>query len=550
MTGCRLEHQVIFKMNTAIGILSYNRPASLVRCLDSLFANLDASVPVAVNFDSWDPEMARIARLYPIEAINGEKQGIPFANNRLMQHFKDYDAVFLVQDDIRFLRPEWLDRYREAVAAADYLAFFDTYYPLDRNRPRHYHINYFSRRDTVSQNGVRLWQCCKSPQGAFQAISRNCIKRIGYFDIGFGRYGSEHHDYWLRACNAGFSPRSCFYDVVHSGELLKIDWSEPPSLDKDERDQAYREAEKWRRELFNRKGRGYDRVRVDDTDTADIHVLKTDSYQPEAIDEIPSGVRTDSELLKEYWCSSDRLPVLMYHSVGDTLGDPYAVHPNMFKAQMSMLADHFRFVTAAQALDIWSRKGRFSQDLAMLTFDDGYLDFMEIAPLLEKLSIPATVFVPVNWIGQENQWDRGAFTTRKHMDWNNLKEIIAFGHEVGSHTCDHTRLSRLSDTVVRQELVRSRETIQDRLGQPVQSIAYPFGSISPHQHEMVSKYYKLGFTTVNGVFDWKEGRVSVRRISINASTDLSGLLTEINNYMMQASPAEPVWRPTGRQSNP
>ncbi len=104
-------------MKPGIGVLAYNRPGSLRRCLDSLFDNLPAQVPVAVNFDLWNPEMEAIARCYPVTAIAGSRPGIPFANNRLMKFFDDRDVIFLVQDDIRFLRPEWLERYCEAVAA-------------------------------------------------------------------------------------------------------------------------------------------------------------------------------------------------------------------------------------------------------------------------------------------------------------------------------------------------------------------------------------------------------------------------------------------------
>jgi len=527
-------------MRVGIGILSYNRPASLRKCLDSLFENLVLDARVAVNFDLWNPEFEAIALQYRIDAISGQPPGISCANNRLMQFFDDYDAIFLVQDDVRFLRPDWLERYLRGLYAVPYLAFFDPYYPQDQNRPRHYHVNYFKQRRFVVREGVKFWLCCKSPQGAFQAIGRECVELVGNFDMGFGQYGIEHHDYWLRVCNAGICPAEHFYDIERSPELLSIDWAQPPSLNAEECEAASRRSKRWRRRLFEESDTGYHRVKLvapdleikvlqQSTDKAEIHL-----HERSAVD----------RLAKSLWVYSTRIPILSYHAVSNAPGDRYAVPPATFKRHLALLTEHFQFTTVSHAHAIWKGTGRFPKNLALLTFDDGYQDFLSIAPLLEELNIKATIFVPVGWVGRENTWDRAAFTRRKHLNWVELGEIIASGHEVGSHSLNHYRLTLLPAMQAIYEVIKSKAMLEDRLGGPVRAIAYPFGGVNAQIVDMVRDYYEVGFAAGGGGgFDWDTEIYTIQRITVDAGDDADGLLSRIADYMMQAPRAEPVWRP-------
>jgi len=528
-------------MRVGIGILSYNRPDSLTKCLDSLFDNLDLPAQVAVSFDLWNRDFQSIAEHYPIWAISGSQRGIPAANNRLLKFFEAYDAIFLVQDDIRFLRPEWLETYLQGLAVVPYLSFFDPYYPPDPSRPRHFKANYFKRRQQVIRDGVRLWLCHKSPQGAFQAISRACVERVGHFDPGFGTYGIEHHDYWLRTCNAGFSPAECFYDVEQSVELLKIDWKQPPSLAEEEKNAASKDSRRWRHQLFGPSGRGFQRIKVID-DKTDVIILQ----QGPTCEEMPFRRRTFSELLStDHWLYPTRIPVISYHAIDEAPGDRYAVSPHQFKAHIRELAQHLTFVTAAQAARLWKKDRRFPRGIAVLTFDDGYQDFLSIAPFLAELKIKATIFVPTGWVGRSNTWDRAAFKKRKHLGWQALCDAIAMGHEIGSHGIEHRRLTMLPPDEATQEVIESKHQLMQHLNQPVRTIAYPFGGVNGDIAQVVRMHYDAGFVAGGGgTLDWHEDPCLIRRIVVGANQDPRGLLTRIANYMTEAPLSEPVWAPT------
>jgi peptidoglycan/xylan/chitin deacetylase (PgdA/CDA1 family) len=61
------------------------------------------------------------------------------------------------------------------------------------------------------------------------------------------------------------------------------------------------------------------------------------------------------------------------------------------------------------------------------------------------------------------------------MTWNQLRELVSEGHSVQSHGWSHRVLEECSDHQLREELERSKQTIEDRLATPVDAISIPHG---------------------------------------------------------------------------
>lgn len=117
----------------------------------------------------------------------------------------------------------------------------------------------------------------------------------------------------------------------------------------------------------------------------------------------------------------DGITILMYHKVLPRhLASIYplrnlVVNVQLFKQQMSWLAENFEVVTIHDAmvrLDQRLGQGVHGQrPLACVTFDDGYRDnFEHASPVLESLGLRATFFVSTGFIEGEALWfDRAAF---------------------------------------------------------------------------------------------------------------------------------------------
>jgi peptidoglycan/xylan/chitin deacetylase (PgdA/CDA1 family) len=61
------------------------------------------------------------------------------------------------------------------------------------------------------------------------------------------------------------------------------------------------------------------------------------------------------------------------------------------------------------------------------------------------------------------------------MTWDHLRELHRRGFSIGAHTRTHVDLGTVSGDDAEQEIAGAREDLEQALGAPVQTFAYPFG---------------------------------------------------------------------------
>lgn len=174
------------------------------------------------------------------------------------------------------------------------------------------------------------------------------------------------------------------------------------------------------------------------------------------------------------------LPVLMYHSIstlgGGSLRD-LAVPPTRLAEQLDVLAGAgYRLVGLTEALDLLD-SGVRTDPLVALTFDDGYANFLDAAiPVLAETGASATLYPAVGHLGGPAQWLgpwAGAFGPL--LDWSQLTEVAAAGVEIGNHGLLHHPLDVLPPAQLRNEIMTSRDRLEQALGRPIRSFCYPHG---------------------------------------------------------------------------
>lgn len=198
--------------------------------------------------------------------------------------------------------------------------------------------------------------------------------------------------------------------------------------------------------------------------------------------------------------SKNRLvPFLMYHSISASKNakfHPFAVPPERFAEHLAYLSEHG--YTPLTVTDY--RQARAGDDSlwpeqpVVLTFDDGFGDFFTAAlPLLQRYKFPATLYVTTTFVGETARWlRRERESMRPMMTWEQIVQVDRSGIECGGHSHTHRQLDTLGETEVRDEVVRCKDLLQEHLGHPVMSFAYPFGCSTP----MVRKQVLLaGYTS-------------------------------------------------------
>jgi peptidoglycan/xylan/chitin deacetylase (PgdA/CDA1 family) len=173
--------------------------------------------------------------------------------------------------------------------------------------------------------------------------------------------------------------------------------------------------------------------------------------------------------------------ILLYHRIGAGQGE-IALPVDRFERQLAHLAERETVLGLDAALEDGSTGG------VVVTFDDGYRDFHRHAlPLLVRYRIPAVLYLTTGSVASA----QAASSNPEALTWSQLDEGLGTGlMTVGAHTHTHVDLSRASERTATDELCRSKELIEDRLGVPCRHFAYPWAVGSPAADRVVRALFE------------------------------------------------------------
>lgn len=207
------------------------------------------------------------------------------------------------------------------------------------------------------------------------------------------------------------------------------------------------------------------------------------------------------------------LHCLYLHSVYDDCRE-------RFRKMLSEIQSVGRFIDADSVLDILSGKQPLNSPSFHLSFDDGFdNNYRNAFPILEEFGIKATFFVPSRFVGSTDSEFLDAWWTRdidplptRMMQWNWLREMNEAGHEIGSHTGSHARLSDISNNEGRlvQEVNGSKREIEDHIGTACRFISWPYGTDADMDDRSFAQIESAGY---EGCFSAVRGFVEPGRTS-------------------------------------
>ena len=175
--------------------------------------------------------------------------------------------------------------------------------------------------------------------------------------------------------------------------------------------------------------------------------------------------------------------ILTYHNISNNNRDPWATDPLFFESEMQWVAEQgYKGISLKKFYEDTEQEKVF-----VLTFDDGYKDFFDIAmPILNKLGFSATIFIVSKLIGNISLWRRKELQSAL-LNWGEVNEMIKIGYEIGSHGLYHSNFSHLSTVELRQEIGGSKKLIEEKLGIPIVSFSYPWNKYNKQILNIVKK---------------------------------------------------------------
>jgi len=170
------------------------------------------------------------------------------------------------------------------------------------------------------------------------------------------------------------------------------------------------------------------------------------------------------------------IPVITFHKVDPSFEwGVTRVTPRQFRKIISGLAD--RGYKTVNLDNIYSDTASLPEKPVILTFDDGYESVYDYAaPVLKEFDFTGTIFIITGYVGKENDWDVNLGGLRfKHLSWSQIHDLKKAGFEIGSHTIHHPDLTRISREMVKKEIFQSKEELEQKTGDEVKFISFPFG---------------------------------------------------------------------------
>ena len=280
--------------------------------------------------------------------------------------------------------------------------------------------------------------------------------------------------------------------------------------------------------------------------------------------------------------ASRRLLIVGYHGVSEAANrssDPMGVHipVGLFERQIRELLRYYRPVSLGEVVEHFHRGATLPARALLVTFDDGYRNVLSIAlPVMKRFRVLFAVFVVaqntetgrVLWQSEFSEryatnpkffelreqllglsyWERRQWLSDKVskteqprcrnyelLNWQELAELAGTREidvAIGSHGLSHEPLTTFDHAGARAELAESRTLIAQRLGLPVEAIAYPFGVWSPNIRDIAREAgYSIAITTEARHTRPNDDRLALPRFPIGPGDEPSDLVTKLSGWV-------------------
>lgn len=192
------------------------------------------------------------------------------------------------------------------------------------------------------------------------------------------------------------------------------------------------------------------------------------------------------------------IPILVYHqiSAAPPKGRPFRslyVAPEAFARQMAWLKRLGYTGLSMGALQPYLLGEKVGKVVG-ITFDDGYKNNLTHAlPALAKHGFSSTCYAVSGLMGKTNVWDESlGIAQALLMNEAEIRQWVAAGQEVGSHTRQHIDLTANDDAVCQLEMALGKSELEAIIGQSVDHFCYPYGHYRSNHMAMAAQ---LGFVT-------------------------------------------------------
>ncbi|MDZ7341194.1 MAG: polysaccharide deacetylase family protein [candidate division KSB1 bacterium] len=252
---------------------------------------------------------------------------------------------------------------------------------------------------------------------------------------------------------------------------------------------------------------------------------------------------------------------LFFHTIGKDL---------FRKCMLWLKKNGYVFISTDELVEIIKHRRPMPPKAVWITFDDGWKENMDtVIPVIVELNIPVTFFIstdPVEhsgvfWWSYVTRYGRylpaaynnlkklqaidekrrrelienleAKFNGRLKREAMEVKDVISLASKpqitIGCHTAHHVVMSNCTDEQLAQEIIASRQKLEEWTGKSIIYFCYPDGFFNDHVKEIVKRHgFELAASTENRYITGQEDPFSMPRFWVRGE----GFLAEAKCQML------------------
>lgn len=177
------------------------------------------------------------------------------------------------------------------------------------------------------------------------------------------------------------------------------------------------------------------------------------------------------------------IPVITYHHIlDDTDNYPASMvlpEVNLFAQLDYLVANGFETYTFADLKAIKEGRKTAAANAVILSFNGGYADAYIAAQHLNGKGMKGVFFVSTEKIGEEG-----------FLDWRQVKKMHSWGMEIGSLGVTGANLASSGEFYINDEVTRSKQILEEELGDEILVFAYANGA---YNNQVVEAVREAGY---------------------------------------------------------
>jgi peptidoglycan/xylan/chitin deacetylase (PgdA/CDA1 family) len=218
-----------------------------------------------------------------------------------------------------------------------------------------------------------------------------------------------------------------------------------------------------------------------------------------------------------------RVPILMYHYVGDLPPNPDEFRVNLtvstalFRAHLQYMADEGYTTISLADLENALREGtELPERPVVLTFDDGHIDhYTNVFPALQEFRQTGTFFLISGRLDAQDP---------AYISWEQAREMAEAGMSMEAHTKNHPDLRDRDTDFLTYEILGGIESIKAHKGVTPVFFAFPGGRYDDTVLTLMdTTTIQRAVTTEFGNLHTTDNTLLLPRLRVSNDTSVSGL---------------------------